>query len=112
MPKFLLPSLGEALAANRPYRLLTLSVAGWFRYLAGCDEQGEAILIEDQRADQLQALARQGGEDPRPLLSVHELFGDLGQNERFVAALADALHMLYEQGAHATVSRYLESCGA
>ena len=35
MPHHLLPSLQEALAANRPHRLLTLAVAGWFRYLRG-----------------------------------------------------------------------------
>ena len=40
MPKFLLPSVHEQLARGHVPRLLTLAVAGWFRYLSGTDEQG------------------------------------------------------------------------
>ena len=40
VPKFVLPSLHEALAAGRPAPLLTLALAGWFRYLRGEDAQG------------------------------------------------------------------------
>jgi mannitol-1-phosphate/altronate dehydrogenase len=109
MPKFLLPTLSEALSTHQPHALLTLAVAGWFRYLTGVDEQGEMIQIEDQMADQLQALAREGGEDPRPLLGVHRLFGDLGQDQEFVTSLEEALHLLYTQGARATLSNYLSS---
>jgi mannitol 2-dehydrogenase len=108
MPKFLLPSLAGALASNRPHELLTLAVAGWFRYLYGIDEQGEAITIEDQIAGQLQERAREGKEDPRPLLSIGSLFGDLGKNQGFVTSLEEALHLLYTQGAQATLSHYLE----
>jgi mannitol-1-phosphate/altronate dehydrogenase len=32
VPAYLLPSLHDALAQNRPAELLTLAVAGWFRY--------------------------------------------------------------------------------
>lgn len=109
MPKFLLPTLSEALAGRRPHRLLTLAVAGWFRYLRGVDEQGDPIQIEDQMADQLQALARAGGDDPRPLLGIHSLFGDLGQDQGFVAELEEALHRLSSQGARATLAHYLET---
>jgi mannitol 2-dehydrogenase len=107
MPKFLLPSIVEALASGRPYRLLTLAVAGWFRFLSGVDEQGEPIPLEDQMAGTLQPLAKQGREDPRPLLSVHSLFGDLAQQPAFVDELGAALHSLYNQGARATLARYL-----
>ena len=70
MPKFLLPSLSEALAQGRPHQLLTLATAGWLRYLRGVDEQGQPITLQDDRADELRALANQGQADPRPLLSV------------------------------------------
>jgi len=112
MPKFLLPSLAEALAAGRPHALLTLAVAGWLRYLQGTDEQGRAITIEDPLARELQALATQGGNDPRPLLSLRSLFGDLGQHEAFVAALTGALRTLSAHGAQATLSRILAGTGA
>ncbi|HWE64893.1 MAG TPA: mannitol dehydrogenase family protein [Chloroflexota bacterium] len=107
MPKFLLPSLSEALASGRPHTLLTLAVAGWFRYLFGVDEHGEPIPVEDQLAGELQARAREGREDPRPLLRMHSLFGDVADNEAFVTTLEEALRLLYTQGARATLSHYL-----
>ncbi|MBJ7454079.1 MAG: mannitol dehydrogenase family protein, partial [Blastococcus sp.] len=61
MPHHLLPSLEEALASGRPHRLLTLAVAGWFRYLRGTDETGTPLLVDAPYAEQLQALARAGG---------------------------------------------------
>lgn len=108
MPKFLLPSIREALAAGRPCRLLTLATAGWFRFLAGTDEQGEIIPIDDKMADILQPLAVQGREDPRPLLQVHSLFGDLGQQQAFVDELSTALRLLYAEGAAATLDSYIK----
>ncbi len=107
MPKFLLPSVVEARAAGSPYRLLTLATAGWFRYLLGEDEQGAPIPIEDQMVDQLRALAAEGKEDPRPLLRMQSLFGDLAHDEGFVTALQEALRLLYGQGARATLRHYL-----
>ena len=104
MPKFLLPSVSEALAQNRPHRLLTLAVAGWFRYLRGVDEVGDAIPLQDGMADELQARAVEGGDDPRPLLGIHSLFGDLAQNAVFVAELAEALRDVSAHGARATLA--------
>jgi fructuronate reductase/mannitol 2-dehydrogenase len=103
MPKFLLPSLSEALVQGRPHQLLTLAVAGWMRYLRGVDEQGQPIALQDDRADELRALANQGQADPRPLLSVQRVFGDLGQNEAWVAELSAALADLDARGARAVL---------
>jgi mannitol-1-phosphate/altronate dehydrogenase len=103
MPKFVLPSLSEALAQGRPHLLLTLVVAGFCRYLRGVDEQGRPIALPDGRADELGGLANQGGTDPRPLLSVQRVFGDLGQNEAWVAELSGALQQLDQVGARAAV---------
>lgn len=104
MPKFLLPSVADALAAGRPRRLLVLAVAGWFRYLRGVDEDGQVIPIQDQMADELQARAREGGDDPRPLLGLHSLFGDLAHDERFVVELSAALRDVSTRGARAALS--------
>jgi fructuronate reductase/mannitol 2-dehydrogenase len=83
--------------------LLTLATAGWLRYLRGVDEQGQPIALQDRRADELRKLATQGQGDPRPLLSVGRVFGDLGQNEAWVAELTAALRELDEIGAKACV---------
>jgi mannitol-1-phosphate/altronate dehydrogenase len=112
MPKFLLPSVAEALASRRPCRLLTLAVAGWFRYLRGVDEQGAPITIQDPMAETLRTRALEGGDDPRPLLGLHSLFGDLGRHQEFVASLGDALRDLSARGARATLSAYLAPGGA
>src|SRR5258708_6981832 len=101
MPKFLLPSLSEALAQGRPHQLLTLATAGWLRYLRGVDEQGQPITLQDDRADELRALANQGQSDPRPLLSVERVFGDLGKNDAWLAELSAALADLDVRGARA-----------
>jgi len=103
MPKFLLPSLAEALAQGRPHRMLTLATAGWLRYLRGIDEQGHDITLQDDRADELQRLANEGKSDPRPLLSVRRVFGDLGDNEAWVAELSATLRELDTRGAKATL---------
>ncbi len=103
MPKFLLPSLAEALAHGRPRRLLTLATAGWLRYLRGVDEEGNPITLQDDRADDLRRLANEGGSDPRPLLSLERVFGDLGRNEAWVAELAAALQDLDARGARSVL---------
>jgi mannitol-1-phosphate/altronate dehydrogenase len=104
MPKFLLPSIAEALAQGRPHHLLTLATVGWLRYLRGVDEQGAPIVLQDDRADELRVLANHGLTDPRPLLSVRRVFGDLGQNEEFVRELSSALRDLDARGARGVLS--------
>jgi fructuronate reductase/mannitol 2-dehydrogenase len=111
MPKFILPSLGDALDANRPHRWLTLALAGWLRYLRGVDDHGERIVIQDARADELQDLAAAGRDDPRSLLGLRDLFGDLVNREAFVTELQSALQELSSRGARATLARALESSG-
>ena len=107
VPKFVLPSLHEALAAGGPATLLTLALAGWFRYLRGEDEQGRPFTIDDPRAAELQRLARQGKSDPRPLLGLTDLFGDLGQSSSLVAQLTRLGEQLDADGARATLARAL-----
>jgi len=103
-PQYLLPSLQKAIRLGRPHRLLTLALAGWMRYLTGVDEQDQAFLIDDPRAAELQATAKQAGPDPRPLLSLTDLFGDLGQSESFVRQLTGDLQDLHQIGARQAVA--------
>jgi fructuronate reductase/mannitol 2-dehydrogenase len=107
MPHHLLPSLRQAVAEGRPHALLTLAVAAWFRYLRGTDPAGRQIHIDDPRADLLQALACAGGTDPRPLLGVRSIFGDLGECPAFVTELEQALEQLDRDGVHATLTAAL-----
>ncbi|TKJ35175.1 mannitol dehydrogenase family protein [Blastococcus sp. CCUG 61487] len=104
MPHHLLPSLHEALASGRPHRLLTLGLAGWLRYLRGTDERGGPLVIDDPHAELLRARARAGGDDPRPLLDLRSIFGGLGDDAAFVAALREALVRLDRDGVRATLA--------
>ncbi len=107
MPKFLLPSLHKQLAQNGPHRALTLATAGWLRYLSGTGEQGQPYPIDDPQAALLQERAVEGGTDPRPLLSVRSIFGDLIDNHAFVQELGSVLELLYRQGARAALAAHL-----
>jgi mannitol-1-phosphate/altronate dehydrogenase len=109
VPKFVIPALRDALDAGRPHRWLTVTLAGWLRYLNGIDDAGQAIALQEPRLAELEPLAREGRDDPRALLSVRNLFGDLGDREAFVAELQMTLRDLYTLGTRPTLARYLES---
>ena len=111
MPHHLLPSLTEARRQGRPSALLTLALAGWLRYLRGTDATGRAVPLDDPHAPRLQALAQAGGSDPRPLLGVRSIFGDLGDDTELVADLRTALERLEREGVRATVRAYVTGCG-
>lgn len=109
MPAYLLPSIHDAIAAEEPHELLTLAVAGWFRYLRGVDSAGDEIEIEDALGERLCCLALEGGDDPRPLLAERSVFGALGDAPQFVAALERALRALRRDGPRATIDACLAS---
>jgi fructuronate reductase/mannitol 2-dehydrogenase len=111
VPNYLLPSLRSALQEDRPHALLTLAVAGWLRYLRGTDEAGRPIEVQDELADRLQELARRGGTDPRPLLGERSVFGDLVDDEAFVARLEEVLQRLADDGVLATLADQLAAAG-
>ncbi|MGA7935645.1 MAG: mannitol dehydrogenase family protein [Kovacikia sp.] len=104
MPKFILGSLRDALRQGGAIDYMSLTIAAWFRYLNGKDDQGMPIPIEDPMADILAQKAQEGGSDPKPLLTLTEIFGDLSQSSRFVDAVTNHLHRLYESGSRATLS--------
>ena len=84
--------------------LLAFGVAAWMRRVAGVDETGRPIKIHHPLAAVLQEHAKIGRGDPRPMLTLRELFGDLGENERLVAALQRWLTILYAEGASIALS--------
>jgi mannitol-1-phosphate/altronate dehydrogenase len=107
MPSYLLPSLNEARSAKRPTALLTLALAAWFRYLRGYDMQGRTVPVEDQRARTLKTLALAGLADPRPLLGMRDVFGDLGDDVEFVGTLEQMLHDIDRIGLAAVIRKVI-----
>ena len=108
LPRFLVPSIKEAVEHERPHTLLDLAVAGWLRYLRGVDPEGNEIEVKDPRKEELQPLAVAGGSNPRPLLQREsDVFGDLAQNEAFMASVEQALYSLDRLGSSETIAAYL-----
>jgi mannitol 2-dehydrogenase len=98
-----LPSIEEQLEGNGPIRKLTLCVASWIRFLDGKDEDGDEIPVQDPQADRITQVVRASNRKVRPVLEMHDIFGHLGSNERFVTELQYLLDMLYELGARGTL---------
>jgi mannitol 2-dehydrogenase len=105
IPKWLVPVIGEDLAAGRDVTLSAAIVASWARYAEGVDEQGAPIDVVDQLRDQLMPLAQQQLHgDPLSFVRVPELFGELAEDERFTRPYLAALDSLHEKGARATLA--------
>jgi mannitol-1-phosphate/altronate dehydrogenase len=103
MPTYLLPSLEEALGRGLPRQLLTLATAAWVRYLRGVDFDGRRIEVRDKLLGKLQPLARQAPQDPRPLLAVRSVFGELGEDESFARELGESIRILDGVGPRAAI---------
>ncbi len=88
-----------------------MGVAGWMRYVTGIDEHGKPIDVRDPLSARLRAIADQAGLDAArlapPLLEMREIFGDLGADPRFRAAVTDALARVIARGAKAAVAEII-----
>jgi mannitol 2-dehydrogenase len=105
IPKFVLPSIQEQLQRGGPITLLSFTVACWFRYLNGADEQGREMPMKDPLAPWLRPLARAAGSDPTQLLALRELFSEeLATSPLFVGQVDQFLKSFYRQGARATLA--------
>jgi mannitol 2-dehydrogenase len=108
IPKFVLPSIVEQLERGGSIKSLCFTVACWFRYLNGKDDQGKEMPIIDPMSKKLCELARLGGKDPKSLLSMREVFSEsLANSPRFVGEVRDALESFYNKGARATLAQYI-----
>jgi mannitol 2-dehydrogenase len=98
MPAYVLPSLIEARREGHSAPLLTLALAAWMRYLRGTGLAGEPIDIRDARLHELQPLAREGHNDPGPLLRARSVMGPIGDDLHVRRELGRALRDLERVG--------------
>ena len=108
IPTWLVPVNGENLAAGGEVARSALIVASWARYAEGADEHDEPIEIVDRIADRVHAAALAQAEDDLAFLRDRDLFGDLVEDERFVAAYRWALSSLHKRGSRATIQALLD----
>lgn len=109
VPQFIMPSIAEQIWVTGPFRRLCFVVAAWFRYINGVDDAGNTFQVDDPMREELQALAKKGGNNPRELLSVKTLFGDdLRSDDRFVEEVAKAMELIANDGVLVTIQKYVD----
>ncbi|MGA7391593.1 MAG: mannitol dehydrogenase family protein [Terrimicrobiaceae bacterium] len=104
IPKFVLPTVEEQLKRGGPIKLLSFTVASWFRYLDGLDESGKEMPMLDPMAPKLRERAKAAGKDARQLLGMREVFSEeLANASAFANQVSDTLDSFYAEGARATL---------
>ncbi len=101
----LVDPIRDRLNDQQSIELLALGLAAWMRRMRGTDEKGERIDIRHPVADLLREKALEGGGDPRPMLGIERLFGELVHDERLVKTVGKWLASLYAVGAAETLAR-------
>jgi mannitol 2-dehydrogenase len=107
IPKFVLPSVIDQLKRGGPIKLLSFTIASWFRYLNGLDEAGKEMPMLDPMASKLRERAKAAGKDVRQLLGMREVFSEeLAGNPTFVKEVSEIFNSFYQEGAQATLAKY------
>jgi fructuronate reductase len=83
------------------------------RYVAGVDEQGRAVAVQDPLGPRLKEIATREGLDAARLVPAlagfREVFGDdLPRDPRFLFAVTSALGSLISRGAGRTIADYAQ----
>jgi fructuronate reductase len=104
-----LPALREARRRGLPAPHLVTALAAWLRFLAGRDEAGRELPLDDPLAARLRAAAAPVADDPaalvRNLLQIDDVFGrDLGQDADLTRQLTAALARITQAGLRAAVA--------
>ena len=76
----LLDPIRDRLQAGADVTFLALALAAWLCRVRGTDDHGQLVLVVHPPAKVLREKAIKGGADPRPLLSIRSLFGELGDS--------------------------------
>ncbi|VWX46769.1 mannitol dehydrogenase family protein [Novosphingobium sp. 9U] len=101
----LLDPIRDRLAAGAPIELLALALAAWLRRVRGEDEAGQPLVVAHPLAGLLREKALEGGADPRALLSIKPLFGNLGESPGLIGPVERWLRSLYASGARVTLAQ-------
>jgi mannitol 2-dehydrogenase len=106
-PKFIVPSIRDALAAGGSVEGLALVSALWCRYCYGETDSGTPIPPNDPDWDALVARSRAARARPAAWLEMTAVYGDLGQDARLVGAFARHLDRLWAVGTKQALTEYL-----
>ncbi|MEM1287842.1 MAG: mannitol dehydrogenase family protein [Pseudomonadota bacterium] len=121
LPQRLLGTIQDLINVGQPFDRLALGVAAWMRYATGLDERGERFVVQDPLAHLFPAItdaARADASAPAGFnadtlrdgfIRLEAVFGTaLPSHEEFRVRVGNALKMLCEKGARATIRAYSE----
>ncbi len=106
-PKFIIPSIRDAIAGKGRMDGLVLLSALWCRYCFGTSESGAVIEANDPNWDRLRTQAHLAKASPVKWLEMAEIYGDLGQDAALVAQFSEALNAVWELGTRRVITDYL-----
>ncbi|MFO1204086.1 MAG: mannitol dehydrogenase family protein [Tabrizicola sp.] len=106
-PKFIVPSIRDALAAGGSVDGLALVSAMWCRYCYGETDSGTHIAPNDPDWDALVARSKDAKARPAAWLEMTAVYGDLGQDARFATAFERHLNRLWAVGTRQTLTEFL-----
>ncbi|MDF3129179.1 mannitol dehydrogenase family protein [Kiritimatiellaeota bacterium B1221] len=97
LPKFLIPTLRENLAAGGHIAYATLVIAAWCYYSdKGVNRHGEALDIVDEMKSELHQAAAATSEDALSFLRMEPIFGELIDNVSFTSLYQKMVTDLYK----------------
>lgn len=105
---YLLDPIRDCLSAGLDINLLALALAAWIRRVRGIDERGRSIDVRHPLSALLRDRAVSGGSNPRAVLSITALFGDLAHSEALAVPVGQHLSALYDFGANKALAICLE----
>lgn len=106
-PKFIVPTLRDALKGGGPVEGLALECALWCRYCAGVSDSGAEIAPNDPNWDTLVPVAQAAKTSPQAWLAQKAIYGDLAQDARLSEAFSRWLGLLWAEGTEAALTAYL-----
>lgn len=106
-PKFIIPSIRDAVAHGRDATGLILLSALWCRYCFGVSEGGAEIAPNDPNWEMLTARAARARQEPAEWLAMREVYGDLGENPVVAERFAALLRAVWAEGCRPVMERYL-----
>lgn len=106
-PKFIVPSVQDRLKQGLSIPGLALVSALWCRYCQGFTDAGDALALDDLRAERLRTHAEAAKENPVRFLEMSEVYGELAHSQVFRKAFATQLQALQDRQTAAVLRAYL-----
>lgn len=107
-PKFIVPSIRDALAAGGSVEGLALVSALWCRYCFGISEGGNVIGPNDPNWAELKDRAQAARMDPGAWLGMTAVYGDLSGQGGFARAFARQLGRVWTEGTRAALAAFVQ----